>query len=44
MQKNKTNDIIVSKIKYREGYYIETKNIDKYGNACSFVFDFSNVD
>ncbi len=23
---------------------IENKNIDKYGNACSFVFDFSNVD
>ena len=23
---------------------VENKNIDKYGNACSFVFDFSNVD
>ena len=44
MQKNKINAITLYKIKYREGEYIENKNIDKYGNACSFVFDFSNVD
>ena len=28
MQKNKINDIILYKIKYREGQYIENKNID----------------